>query len=101
MSNFIPTADRTNEMVSAHRLLGTRVYNCALENLGVIQDIYIEKASASISYVMVRTGGLLSIHHHSYPLAWKSLTYCTELCGYITDSKYNAPQSMMADRALA
>lgn len=101
MSTFIPTADRTNEMVSAHRILGSHVYNCALEKVGVIHDIYIEEVSGRVSCLMLRAGGLLSIHHHSYPLAWRSLSYCAELGGYIADADYNTPQSVTAEPAFA
>jgi hypothetical protein len=43
---------------------------------------------------MLRIGGRLHMHHHSYPLPWASLDYSTELEGFIVDLQREELQSI-------
>ena len=94
-----PAATAQN-LVSACSVLGTFVYDSALEKIGVIQDISIESASGCITCVMLRVSSRFGIYHHSRSLPWKSLSYSMELGGYIADND-SRPEGLSADRAFA
>src|ERR1700761_5512236 len=75
----------SGRLVAVKRVLGTNVYNAALENLGSIDDVMIDKATARIAYAILSFGGFLGIGDRSYPLPWEKLEYNKELGGYVVD----------------
>ena len=85
MSSFSHTSAPPDRAISVHKVLGTWVYTPALERLGFVQDINIDRETGRVSSIMLRIGGRLHMHHHSYPLPWASLDYSTELEGFIVD----------------
>ena len=81
-------ADPTNpsgHLIAASRVKGATVYNVALEKLGSVQDVMIDKATGRIAYAVLSFGGFLGIGDRFYPLPWEKLTYNTEVGGYVVD----------------
>jgi sporulation protein YlmC with PRC-barrel domain len=75
----------SRKLIAAHKIQGTSVYNTALEKLGTVEDIMLDKSCGRIAYAVLRFGGFLGIGDHYYPLPWEKLTYNDELAGYIVD----------------
>jgi hypothetical protein len=42
--------------------------------LGTIERLMLDKVSGTVAYAVIKTGGVLSTHHH-YPVQWSALRY--------------------------
>jgi sporulation protein YlmC with PRC-barrel domain len=74
-----------SKLIAAHRVQGAAVYNTALEKLGVIEDIMLDKRCGRVAYAVLRFGGFLGFGDRYFPLPWAKLTFSDELEGYIVD----------------
>jgi hypothetical protein len=79
-----PTPPATR-LIAAHAVQGTSVYNTALEKLGTVEDIMLDKVCGRIAYAVLSFGGFLGIGDRHYPLPWEKLVYNEELGGYVVD----------------
>lgn len=75
----------TGHLIAARRVQGAKVYNAALEELGSLDDVVIDKVSGRIAYAVLTAGGFLGMGATHYPLPWEKLRYDTEMGGYIAD----------------
>jgi sporulation protein YlmC with PRC-barrel domain len=85
MANLDNTTNPSRKLIAAHRVQGTSLYNTALEKLGTVEDIMIDRASGRIAYAVLSFGGFLGIGDRYYPLPWEKLEYNQELGGYVVD----------------
>lgn len=85
MASLDDTTNPSGNLIGAHQVQGTSVYNNALEKLGSVEDVMINKASGRIVYAVLSFGGFLGIGDRYYPLPWEKLRYDTEVGGYIVD----------------
>jgi sporulation protein YlmC with PRC-barrel domain len=85
MASLDDTTNPSGHLIAANKVQGTTVYNTAMEKLGHVEDVMIDKASGRIAYAVLSFGGFLGIGDHYYPLPWEKLTYNTEVGGYIVD----------------
>jgi sporulation protein YlmC with PRC-barrel domain len=85
MASLDDTNDPTGKLIAAHKVQGANVYSTALEKLGTVEDIMIDKASGRIAYAILSFGGFLGIGDRYYPLPWERFKYNRELGGYIVD----------------
>jgi len=85
MASLDDTTNPSGKLIAARKVQGTSVYNTALEKLGAVEDIMIDKASGRIAYAVLSFGGFLGIGDRYYPLPWEKLNYNTEIGGYIID----------------
>jgi hypothetical protein len=85
MASLEDSAAPSSKLIAAHKIQGTSVYSTALEKLGTVEDIMLDKAAGRIAYAVLRFGGFLGIGDHYYPLPWEKLTYNDELGGYVVD----------------
>lgn len=85
MASLDDTNDPSGRLIAANQVQGTTVYNTALEKLGSVEDVMIDKASGRIAYAVISFGGFLGIGDRYYPLPWEKLSYNTEMGGYIAD----------------
>jgi len=85
MATLDDTTDPSGKLIAAQKVQGTSVYNPALEKLGTVEDIMIDKASGRIAYAVLSFGGFLGIGDRFYPLPWEKLNYNTEFGGYVID----------------
>jgi sporulation protein YlmC with PRC-barrel domain len=85
MASLDDTNDTGGKLIAAQKVQGASVYNAALEKLGTVEDIMIDKASGRIAYAILSFGGFLGIGDRYYPLPWERLHYSAELGGYVVD----------------
>jgi hypothetical protein len=63
-------------MVPSDRVEHVAVYGRDGLKLGNIERLMLDKASGTVTYAVIKTGGLLGSHHH-YPVQWGALRYDT------------------------
>ncbi len=85
MASLDDTTNPAGHLIGAHQVQGTTVYNTALEKLGSVEDVMIDKTSGRIAYAILSFGGFLGIGDRYYPLPWEKLSYDKEMGGYIVD----------------
>jgi sporulation protein YlmC with PRC-barrel domain len=85
MASLDDTTNPSGHLIAANQVQGTTVYSTALEKLGSLEDVMIDKASGRIAYAILSFGGFLGIGDRYYPLPWEKLRYDTEMNGYIVD----------------
>jgi len=61
-------------LVPSDRVEHAAVYGRDGTKLGTIERLMLEKASGTVAYAVIKTGGLLGSHHH-YPVQWSGLKY--------------------------
>jgi sporulation protein YlmC with PRC-barrel domain len=85
MPNLDDPTKPAARLIPAHKIQGTEVYNTALEKLGTVEDIMLDKACGRIAYAVLSFGGFLGFGDRHYPLPWEKLAYNEELGGYVVD----------------
>jgi hypothetical protein len=85
MASLEDTTDTSGHLIAARRVQGATVYNTALEKLGSVEDVMIDKGTGRIAYAVLSFGGFLGIGDRFYPLPWEKLSYDAELGGYVVD----------------
>ena len=84
--------DETNRLIASDKVEGTAVYNTQGERLGSVYNFMVDKGSGQVEYAVMSFGGFLGIGDSYHPLPWKSLTYDTNLGGYVVDLDKNRLQ---------
>lgn len=64
----------SHTLVPSDRVEYAAVYGRDGAKLGTIERLMLDKVTGTVAYAVIRTGGLLSIHHH-YPVLWSALRY--------------------------
>lgn len=77
--------NETDQLISSDKVEGTPVYSPIGDNLGSIYTLMIDKLSGQVSYAVMSFGGFLGLGERYHPLPWKTLTYDTDLDGYVAD----------------
>ena len=85
MASLDNTTATSGRLIAAAQVQGTAVYNAALEKLGTLEDVMIDKETGRIAYAVLSFGGFLGIGDRYYPLPWEKLGYSTEMGGYVVD----------------
>ncbi len=85
MASLDDTTDTSGNLIAAKQVQGTTVYNTALEKLGTLHDLMINKLNGRIAYAILSFGGFLGIGDKYHPLPWEKLRYDTEMGGYIVE----------------
>jgi len=76
----------TSDLISSEKVEGTAVMNRQGEKLGSIESVMIEKRSGRVAYAVMSFGGFLGIGDQHHPVPWSSLTYDTNIGGYVIDA---------------
>jgi len=76
----------TSDLISSEKVEGTAVMNRQGEKLGSIESVMIEKGSGRVAYAVMSFGGFLGIGDQHHPVPWSSLTYDTNVGGYVIDA---------------
>ena len=71
-------------MVPSDRVEHVAVYGRDGTKLGTVERLMIDKASGTVTYAVIKTGGLLGSHHH-YPVLWGALRYDPERQAFRTE----------------
>lgn len=64
--------------VRSGNVVGVKVKNVALENLGEIAEIVIDKISGKVSYLVLDFGGFMSFGNKFFAVPWHEFTYNAE-----------------------
>jgi sporulation protein YlmC with PRC-barrel domain len=71
----MPTASGHTSVIRAKKVLGTAVKDDSGDEIGVVEDIVLDKLSNNIMYAAVSFGGFLGIGEKYHPLPWSLLKY--------------------------
>lgn len=80
-----PSMDETGTLIASDKIEGTAVYGGDREKIGSVHNFMVDKVSGKASYAVMSFGGFLGIGESYHPLPWDTLTYDTDLGGYIVD----------------
>ena len=61
-------------LVPSDRVEHANVYGQDGAKLGTIERLMLDKASGTVAYAVIKTGGMLASHHH-YPVRWDALRF--------------------------
>ena len=71
-------------LVPSDRVEHVSVYGQDGAKLGTIERLMLDKASGTVAYAVIKTGGLLGSHHHC-PIRWDALRFDPVRQAYQTD----------------
>ena len=71
-------------LVPSDRVEHVSVYGRDGIKLGSIERLMLDKASGTVAYAVIKTGGLLGSHHHC-PIRWDALRFDPARQAYQTD----------------
>lgn len=66
----LPTPPAT---LSGRELIGAKVKDLTLADLGTVEDVVIDPATARVTYAVLRFGGILGIGEKFFPVPWSRL----------------------------
>src|SRR5258708_6051711 len=69
-------------LIAAAQVEGVSVYAPNGEKIGAVADIYIDKASGQVEFVILASGGVLGMGEKHRPAPWSALTYDEALKGF-------------------
>jgi len=78
-------AKETFSLIAADKVEGTSVYNPGGEKLGTVEKLMIDKVSGKVGYAVMSFGGFLGMGESRHPLPWDTLTYDTNMGGYVVN----------------
>lgn len=77
------TATGHTKAICASRVGGTSVHDKSGEQIGVVEDVVLDKTSNRIMFALVRIGGVVTTADSYYPLPWAMLDFDEETGGYV------------------
>jgi hypothetical protein len=77
--------DETRNLISADKVVGTKVYNRREEHLGSVYGLMLNKLNGQVAYAIMSFGGFLGLGESYHPLPWRMLSYDTRLGAYVVD----------------
>ena len=75
----------TSNLIASDKIEGTAVYGKDREKIGSVHNFVVDKESGKASCAVMSFGGFLEIGESYHPLPWNTLTYDTDLGGYVVD----------------
>lgn len=63
------------KVVKASEVTGVHVQNMSGENLGKINEVVIDKATGTVSYLVLDFGGILGFGNKFFAIPWSMFTY--------------------------
>ena len=70
-------------LISANTLAGLTLFDRGGDKLGVIKELFVNKLTGQIEFVLGATGGFLGVGEKFHPLPWGLLTYNSTPEGYV------------------
>ena len=71
------------QLASANTLSGQTLFDRVGDKLGVVKELFINKKSGQVEFVLGATGGFLGVGEKFHPLPWSLLTYNATPEGYV------------------
>jgi sporulation protein YlmC with PRC-barrel domain len=82
-SNGSVATDETRDLIASDKVEGTAVYDRKGERLGSVYNFMVGKRSGRVAYAVMSFGGWLGMGESYHPIPWDTLTYDTDLGGYV------------------
>ena len=89
----------TNTLIASDKVEGTPVRRSDGEKIGTIERVMIEKRSGKVAYAVMSFGGWLGMGESYHPLPWNTLTYDTDLGGYVVSLNKDRLRSAPSHKA--
>ncbi len=70
-------------LISANSLAGLTLFDRGGDKLGVIKELFVNKLTGQVEFVLGATGGFLGVGEKFHPLPWGLLTYNPTPEGYV------------------
>ena len=74
---------RDMQLLSTDQLSGLTLFDRSGDKLGTIKDIYIDRITGQVEFVIGATGGFLGVGEKFHPLPWRSFAYRASPEGYV------------------
>jgi hypothetical protein len=81
MTGIDPIGDA--QLVTAGTLTGKTLFDHAGDKLGVIKEIFIDRVTGQVEFVLGSTGGFMGVGEKFHPLPWSVLSYNLAPEGYV------------------
>ncbi|MGX7877458.1 PRC-barrel domain-containing protein [Mesorhizobium sp. WSM3224] len=78
----MPTPSGHTDAIRASRVIGTKVYNPAGEEIGTVEDVMLEKTANDIMFAVISFGGFLGIGEKYHAIPWSLLDFDPNRGGY-------------------
>ena len=91
--------DETWDLIASDKVEGTAVYDRRGERLGSVHNFMVGKRSGRVAYAVMSFGGWLGMGESYHPLPWNTLTYDTDLGGYVVGLTKDRLRSAPSHRA--
>ena len=79
----VPYAVDDAQLVSAAAMTGQALFDRSGAKLGVVKDLFINRLTGQVEFVIGATGGFLGVGEKFHPLPWSALVYNTTPEGYV------------------
>ncbi len=73
----------SNQVVRTIDVIGKKVIDSELKDLGKIEEIVLDKVSGETRYAVLSFGGFLGLGDKLYAIPWKSINYVPEEDGFV------------------
>ena len=77
--------EETPQLIASDQVEGTAIFDRGGNHLGRIHHLMINKYRGQVAYAIASFGGFLGIGENWVPLPWQSLSYQTQVAGYVAD----------------
>ena len=91
--------DETWDLIASDKVEGTAVYDRRGERLGSVYNFMVGKRSGQVAYAVMSFGGWLGMGESYHPLPWNTLTYDTDLGGYVVSLNKDRLRSAPSHKA--
>lgn len=71
------------QLASASTLVGQTLYEYGGDKLGAIKELFINKLTGQVEFVLGASGGFLGVGEKFHPLPWTLLSYSQAPEGYV------------------
>ena len=71
------------QLASTSGMVGLTLFDRGGDKLGVIKELFVNKITGQVEFVLGATGGFLGVGEKFHPLPWGLLTYDTGKGGYV------------------
>ena len=75
-----------HRLVPSDHVEGAAVYGRDGKKIGTIERLMLDKQRGTVAYAVVRSGGLLAVERHHYPVEWSALRFNAVRRAYETDA---------------
>lgn len=82
----MPTASGHTTAIRATRVIGSKVFDPAGDEIGKVEDVVLDKTENGIMFAAVGFGGFLGIGEKYHPVPWSMLDYQKDKGGYVINA---------------